>query len=171
MPVRFALALALLFAWLPAAADDEERVLLVLQSTGNPEVKLEIIDEREPRLADPARAATRWRLEPGDSITEDGRPAQRVVELYTGTPQALSLVARVVVRYFRTGKGWTPHFRLDQQPVVVNVNGRWQPLLLPGMAGFLVRYGHTLPNAEGFFPTLEFGPAGGVLALAGWRVH
>ena len=170
MKIRFALVLALLAAWLPAAWA-AERTLVVLRPAAEPEAKLELTDADAPKLIDPARTAALWRLEPGERIEEAARPRERVIDLYTGTARALNLVARVFVRYYATPAGWVPHFRLEEQPAVVQVNGRWQPLQLPGGAGQLVRYGSTLPNPEGFFPVLEFGPAGGALPIAGWQVH
>lgn len=170
MMVRFVLVLALLAAWLPAALA-AERTLFVLRAAADPEVKLELTDVAGPKLIDPVRIATVWRLEPGERIEGAARPRERVVDLYTGTARALNLAARVFVRYYATPAGWVPHFRLEEQPAVVQVNGRWQPLQLPGGAGQLVRYGSTLPNPEGFFPALEFGPAGGTLPIAGWKVH
>lgn len=171
MRARLALVFVLLLARLPAAAADDAPILLVLEAADAGNTKIEIADRPEPQLAEPPRTAAIWRLRPGAPVTQARRPADRAVDLYTGTPRALDLLGRVVIRYFPAPAGWVPHYRLDEQPVVVRINGRWQPLVLPGGAGPLVRYGGTLPNAEGFFPALEFGPAAGTLAIAGWKVH
>lgn len=169
MKLRSLLVLALVLAALPAAA--AESALMLLRSTADPEIELRVADEPAAlNLLERPAAAPIWRLEPGTPVKTTARPPARVVELYSGTARAPSLVARVVVRYYAEAAGWVPYFRLDEQPALVNVNGRWQPLVLPGGAGQLVRYGSTLPNPEGFFPRLDFGPPGGTLALVGWKV-
>lgn len=157
---------------LPAMSAAEEAVLLTLRAAGDAEIELEISDEQGLQLADPPVAATVWRLEPGDSVSGgEGRPPDRLVELYTGTPRAPNLFARVVVRYFAQAAEWTPHFLLQEQPLVARINGRWRPFALPGAAGLLVRHGNTLPNADGFFPELAFGRAGSDLPIVAWRVR
>ena len=158
------LVLALLA--LPAGA--AERKLLSLESAPTNTVELAVLDKPGAQQADPIAAFPTWKLKPGDPIRADARPPDRIVELYSGTVLAPSLLCRVLLRYYASDSGWTPQFQLDDEPAVARVNGRWQPL--GGIAG-LVRFGNTLPNAEGFFPTIEFGLGAGSLSIVAWQVR
>lgn len=158
-------ALLLVFA-LPAGAAG--RKLLTLASEPKHTVELNVMDVPGAQRANPIAAFPTWKLKPGDPIRSDTRPPDRVVELYGGTPLAPSLLCRVVLRYYASDAGWTPQFRLDDEPAVARVNGRWQPL--GGLSG-LVEHGNLLPNAEGFFRTIEFGPSAGSLTIVAWRVR
>lgn len=165
-----ALLIALL-ALLAPPAPAAERELLRLESSP-PAATLHVLEVAGVQLAKSAQSFPTWTLKPGDTVTADARPPDRVIELYTGSLQAPSLLCRVVLRYYPQGARWTPHFRLDEEPLVARVNGRWQPLeLIRGAAGLLVRHGGTLPNADGFFPTIEFGLSAGGLSIVAWQVR
>lgn len=159
-----------LFALAPASSA-AERMLFTLASSP-PGVELLVREARGIQLAQSLQAAATWKLQPGDPVRAEPRPPDRVIELYTGTLQAPSLLCRVLLRYYAGRAGWTPHFRLEQEPLLAKVNGRWQPFeLIRGAAGALVQHGSVLPNAEGFFPTLEFGLSAGLLPIVAWQVR
>ena len=79
----------------------------------------------------------------------------------------------MIVRYFRNAEGlWVPHFRLDEEPLVRREGNRWVPLLQErGLPTLIVLTSSTLPNAEGFYPALEFGLTTGPLSIDLWRVR
>jgi hypothetical protein len=158
-------ACLLLLATSAAAA---ERTLFTLKSAPPHSVALKILDVPEAQRVDPIAASDRWTLQAGDTLPVAARPPDRVVELYSGTALAPFLLCRVALRYYPGAGGWVPQFRFDEDPAVAFVNGRWQSA---GDINGLVRYGGTLPNADGFFPTIEFGLGAGPLAIVAWRVR
>jgi len=160
-----AFAFALVLA-APALA--AERTLFTLESPPPKPLTLSILDVPGAQRPNPIPTFARWTLKPGDPLRVDTRPADRVVELFTGTALAPALLCRVVLRFYPSAKGWTPRFRLDEEPAVAYINGRWQAL--GGIAG-LVQFGNSLANAEGFFATIEFGLGAGDLAIVAWQVR
>ena len=167
---RFAVTFAgaLLLAASPAMA--AERTLFTLESTPTTPtpVALSILDVPGVQRPDAVPVFSRWTLKPGDRLRVDTQPADRVIDLFTGTTLAPSLLCRVVLRYYRRSDGWTPQFRLDEQPAVAYVNGRWRPI---GDIGGLVQFGSILANGDGFFPTIEFGASAGDLSIVAWQVR
>jgi hypothetical protein len=165
--IAAAFAAALGLATAPAGA--AERVLFVIESTAAPKpIALSVLDVRDVQRPGAIPASRTWTLKPGDRLGADARPPDRVVELFTGTPLAPALFCRVALRYYRDGSGWTPQFRLDEEMAVAFVNGRWQPI---GEIAGLVQFGNNLPNAEGFFPRIEFGASAGDLVIVAWQVR
>lgn len=155
------------------AASAAERVLLRVESSADPKAITLNITERAGLqfFASPAPHAT-WKLLPGDAISGRQQPVERVVELYTGTPQSPVLLCFILLRYYRVANSWVPHLQLQQDPLVAFVNGEWKPVeLAPGLTAAIVQHGNTLPNPEGFFPRLEIGLRSGPLALIGWKVR
>jgi hypothetical protein len=168
--IRFAfIFIALLASLNPTLA--AERKLLTLGGSDKTAV-LTVLDVPELQRLQPPIELARWTVRPAAPIRGNTRPPDRLVELYTGTPQAPSLLCRLLIRYYSARAGWVPHFQLIEEPVVARTGDRLRPFdLAQGAAGLLVQHGGTLPNAEGFFPTLEFGPSAGGLALVGWQVR
>jgi len=167
---RFASGLLILLLATPSFAAD--RTLLRIESASPNGVRHRVLDVSGPQRAEPPAAFPTWTLTPGDAVRGDIRPPDRVVELYSGTREAPSLLCRIVLRYYPSASGWMPQLRLEEEPVVAPVGGRWQPLALAGgLAGALVRHGNALPNAEGFFPALEFGLSAGSLSIVAWQVR
>ncbi|HEX7045585.1 MAG TPA: hypothetical protein VF203_13345 [Burkholderiales bacterium] len=171
------LLLALLLAGAAFVRADEEapRLFTVVASTpgapGAAPAKLEILDRRGVQLAKTVVAAPTWIIEP-EPVERAARPPERVVELYTGTPSAPALLCRVWLRYYARASGWVPYFRLEEEPLLARVHGRWQPLeLIRGAGGVLVLHGSTVPNAEGYYPRLEFGSSVGPVAIVAWQVR
>lgn len=159
---------------LPAAAHAAERLLLVLAGadSGGRTVRVEVRDQPGVQAPKEVRAQARWQVLPGEAVRAPQAPAARLVELYGGTAQSPELVARVEVRYFDTAGRWVPHYRISEEPAVVRRDGRWAPVLIgQGMPGLIVRHGGTLPNADGYFPRIEFSLTTGALALSAWQVR
>jgi hypothetical protein len=115
----------------------------------------------------------RWVLRPGDSIVAGVRPPDRLVELYSGTAQAQTLICKVALRYVRAPNGlWVAHFQLIEEPLVARQGDRWVPITtLQGAQNLIVLTSSTLPNAEGFYPALEFGFTNEAPPLDFWVVH
>lgn len=167
---RLLLLFVPLLAALAGPALAAERELLTLESAP-PGIVLEVLEKSDAQLPNAPALAQTWRLKAGDTVTGSARPGDRVIELYTGTLHAPTLLCRVIVRYYRAASGWIPQFRLDEEPLVARVNGRWRPLdPARGLAG-LVQIGSTLPNGDGFFPTIEFGLGGAMLPIVAWQVR
>lgn len=159
-------AVLLVAITLPARAADRTLLTLVSAPTGT--VKLEVTDVPGMKKAASTAAFPTWKVLPGDPIRADSQPPDRLVELYSGTLLAPDLLCRIVLHYYPSDDGWIPQFRLEEQPAVAWINGRWQPL---GDIAGIVRHGNLVPNAEGFFQTIEFGLSAGSLAIIAWRVR
>jgi hypothetical protein len=121
----------------------------------------------------PGARPQRWVLRPGDSIAAGVRPPDRLVELYSGTPQTHTLICKVALRYVRAPNGlWVAHFQLIEEPLVARQGDRWVPITtLQGAQNLIVLTSSTLPNAEGFYPALEFGFTNEAPPLDFWVVH
>ena len=107
---------------------------------------------------------------PGDALRASARPPDRAVNLYRGVNEQRILLCVIQVRYYRIdGKRWIPHFQLYQEPVMVRDGKGWTPAAL-GAPGLIMLTSSTLPNAEGYFSSLEFGLTGGSLFVDAWEV-
>jgi len=61
---------------------------------------------------------------------------------------------------------------LQQVPLVVPTEKGWRPVTaLPGATELIMLTSSTVPNAEGYFPFLEFGAGSGRLAIDFWIVR
>ncbi len=151
-------------------------VLLTLESAdpGQPHVRATIKAEGGGLTASPARGHKRekWRLRPGEALTSDARPADRLVELYQASGTQTTLLCAVQVRYFQNKEGqWQPHYVMLDEPLVMRRGERWLPgTALRGNAALVVLTSATLPNAEGFYSTLEFGLSIGTTPIDYWQV-
>jgi len=166
----FAVLIVALWVATPSA-NAADRVLFTLESPPGaaPEpVVLSVLEIPGVQRPGSIKAFRTWTLKPGDRLRLDNQPPDRVVELFSGTALAPSLLCRIAVRYYASSEGWTPNFRLDEEPAVAFVNGRWQPV--GGFTG-LVQFGNSLPNGDGFFPAIEFGQGSGDLAIVSWQVR
>lgn len=119
------------------------------------------------------KPALKWTIRAGDTLKATARPAARAVELFSGTATQSVLVCRVIVNYFQNRDGaWVPHFRLEEEPLVTRQGKRWVPLsTIRGVPTLIVLTSSTLPNPEGFFPSLEFGLTTGLLSIDLWIVR
>lgn len=172
------MALAMLFLFLPGAppAEAAAPLLLTLESAdpGKPRVSASI--KAEGGLTEsPTRGQGRekWVLRPGETLSSDARPADRLVELYQASGNQSVLLCAVQIRYFQNADGgWRPHYLMLDEPLVTRKGERWQPVTaLRGNAALVVLTGSTLPNAEGFYPSLEFGLTLGAIPVDYWQVR
>jgi hypothetical protein len=120
----------------------------------------------------PGVAPERWGVLPGDTLRAARQPADRSVELYRGSGAQTTLVCRLEVRYYRIANGdWVPRFLLNEVPLVVRDGKGWKPFtMLQGAANLVMLTSTTLPNAEGYYPYLEFGLSNGATSIDGWVV-
>ena len=150
-------------------------VIMVLQSqvNGNPiKAKVEAVaDLVTSPLA--GKALPKWSVVPGEPIKSLQRPAERVVHLLRKVGLEYQHLCSIKLRYYPAKQGvWLPHFQLDEQPAVVRKNGRWQPITtVRGLPSLVVLTSSTLPNAEGFYPSLEFGLTIGLMSIDSWIVR
>jgi hypothetical protein len=169
--------LGLLFALLAVASVNPafaNPVLLTLEYVYNNEaVKLPVkIKSGLVSSPKPGQTPDRWRLLPGDVFGGETRPAGHAVEFYQGNDGARILLLRVEARYFRHRDGrWIAHFQPHENPLVAYDGKRWVPLAQPqGKSGLIVLHGGLLPNAEGYYPALEFGLTVGRGSIDSWVV-
>ena len=116
----------------------------------------------------------KWILLPGNALVVSVQPKDRLVELYRGADIERVLLCSVGIRYFRDLRGaWVPHYQLNEEVLVTrDKNGRWQPLTaVRGAPSLIVLTSATLPNAEGFYPSIEFGLTIGRLQIDSWVVR
>lgn len=150
-------------------------VIMVLQSLGKGEqiqAKIEAVPDltTSPHAG---KAQAKWSVLPGEAIKSPGRPAERVVHLLRKVGLEYQHLCSIKLRYYPAKQGvWVPHFQLDEQPAVVRKNGRWQPITtVRGLPSLVVLTSSTLPNAEGFYPSLEFGLTIGLMSIDSWIVR
>lgn len=169
----FGFLVALGAAAVSAATNAAERVLFRLDSgTGAQTLREAVLEKAGLQLANAPSARATWTLAPGDPLRTDQRPSDRLIELYTGTPQTPSLLCRVVLRYYAAKSGWVPRFQLQDEPALARVEGRWQPVeIARGAPALLVQHGNAMPNADGFLPTVEIGLTTGPLTIVAWQVR
>ena len=119
------------------------------------------------------KLSPKWVVLPGEAIVSDRRPADRVVHLFRKVGLQQSLICSINLRYFPDRHGaWVPQFQIVEQPAVARRNGRWVPIQqLQGIASLIVLTSSTLPNAEGFYPSLEFGLTVGMTSIDAWIVR
>ena len=151
-------------------------VLLTLESADPGKPRVSVTIKAEGGLtASPTRGQTRekWAVRPGEALTSDVRPADRLVELYQASGTQATLLCAVQVRYFQNKEGtWQPHYVMLDEPLVMRRGERWLPgTALRGNAALVVLTNVTLPNAEGFYPTLEFGLSIGTTPIDLWQVR
>ncbi len=114
----------------------------------------------------------KWALLPGNPLVVDAQPTDITVELFRGTPTQGVRWCTVTIRYYRDARGvWVPHYRLDQEAFVARgKDGRWLPFAAAGTS-LIVLTSSTLPNADGFYPSLEFIPSSDLLQIDSWVVR
>lgn len=115
-----------------------------------------------------------WQIKPGDSLTANRRPRDRLVSLYTGTSiKKRLLLCLVHIRYFQNKDGnWTPFYKINQQHLAVRRGGRWAPVTsVRGVSVLIVITGSGIPNAFGFYPKLNIGFGTRRMQIDSWFVR
>lgn len=119
------------------------------------------------------RGRPKWKILPGEAIESKRRPQDRTVHLFRLVGLQHTRVCIINVRYFKNKKGaWVPHFLLNQEPLLIKEGKRWKPLTkFAGIASLIVLTSSTLPNAEGYYRSLEFGLTTGLTYIDFWFVR
>jgi hypothetical protein len=150
-------------------------VLMLLEHTeaGKPiQTKIEVKDGLVTS-PDKGKPQAKWIIRAGDTLKAGSRPGDRTVNFYQSADTQSTLLFIVKVRYYQNGEGrWVPQFLLNEEPLVIRKNGRWQPLTtVQGVPSLIARTGTALPNAEGYFASLEFGITTGATSIDAWLVQ
>ncbi len=150
-------------------------VIMVLQSRAQGENVHAQIEAVPDMVTSPfaGKVSPKWAVLPGQAIVSTQRPADRAVHLFRKVGLQQSHICSINLRYYPDRQGaWVPHFQMDEQPAVVRRNGRWVPVkTLQGISSLIVLTSSTLPNAEGFYPLLEFGLTVGMTSIDAWVVR
>ncbi|MFQ5757403.1 MAG: hypothetical protein ACE5H7_15090 [Acidiferrobacterales bacterium] len=171
-----AAVVALTFFALAPGALRAAPVIMILEHVQNGE-RIQTPIEAIPDLITSPHAGKgqlKWSILPGEPIESEVRPADRVVHLLRHIGLQRNLLCTVKVRYFKNNKDglWVPHFQLNQEVLVMRKNGRWRPVSeVRGVATLIVLTSSTLPNAEGYYPSLEFGLTTGLTKIDSWAVR
>ncbi len=122
---------------------------------------------------DKGKPQAKWIIRAGDALKAGSRPGDRSVNFYQSAGTQSTLLFIIKVRYYQNGAGrWVPQFLLNEEPLVMRKNRGWQPLTtVQGVPSLIVRTGTALPNAEGYFPSLEFGMTTGATSIDAWLVQ
>jgi hypothetical protein len=165
-------ALILIGLWTPSARATEP-ALLYLEQMGGQRLRL-LVETKTGETTSPTRGKgfDKWALQPGATLDPSVQPRDVTVELYRGEAGERVLLCSIIVRYYRDANGaWVPYYRLDQEALVKRTaDGRWQPVTTGG-GTLIVITSNTLPNAEGFYPSLEFIPSSDLLQIDSWIVR
>jgi hypothetical protein len=179
---RFARALAIVAVGIgliatsggAAAFGSKPPVLMVLdyyESSAHRQVKVDLVlgETVSPAANKPQE---KWWLFPGQAIRVEQRPPDMTAELYKGKGTSHVLLCAIAIRYFRDSSGlWVPHYLLVEQALMVPLNGRLVPITqLEGTTGLIALTGTSLPNADGYYPSLEFGLAQGFMQIDSWVI-
>ncbi len=115
----------------------------------------------------------KWFIRAGEAIQSASRPVERTVTFYKGTGIESTPLFLIKVRYYLNSEGrWVPQFQLNEEPLVVWKNGRWQPLTtIQGVPSLIVQSGTALPNAEGYSSSLELGFTTGTTTIDAWLIQ
>ncbi len=174
---RFTAALAtLMFFALAPLAVPAAPVIMILEHVQNGERFQTPIEDIPDLITSPhaGKGQLKWSILPGEPFESEVRPADRVVHLLRHIGLQRNLLCTVKVRYFKSKQDgpWVPHFQLNQEALVIRKNGRWQPISeIKGVATLIVLTSSTLPNAEGYYPSLEFGLTTGLTNIDSWAVR
>ena len=167
-----ALALLVLAGQSAAAAPP---VLMVLAHAEAGKAIVTKIEAKAGMVTSPDRGKrqVQWALRTGEAIKSAARPADRAVSFYQGAGTQSALLFIVKLRYYPNNEGkWVTQFQIDQEPLVTQVNGRWQPLTtVQGVPSLIVITSNTLPNAEGYYSALDFNFTTGPTSIDAWSVQ
>ncbi len=160
----------------PAAWFSNTPVLISLEHIENGKRVQTPIEAKAGAFVSPTRGKEfeKWAIRSGTALSSNSQPGDINVELYRGINTERTLLCSISIRYFRDDRGaWIPHYQLNQDTLVArDAHGRFQPLAITrGGAGLMVLTSSTLPNAEGFYPSLEFNAGIGSIQIDSWVVH
>lgn len=168
--IRLILSSFLLLAGVASAA---QTTLLVLQREAAGAKALPIVDQ--PATVESPQAGALsigWGIGAGEVVRSSARPADRQVDFYQGKsgPQR-ELLCTLLVRYFAVSEGWAPRYRVHEELFFIRQGERWLPLKsVDGEPSVVIQMSNTVPNVEGYYPSLRFGLTTGPIAIDAWRV-
>ena len=150
-------------------------VLMLLEHTQAGKQIQARIEVKDGLVASPdkGKPQAKWIIRAGDALKSEVQPGDRSVNFYQSTDTQSTLLFIVKVRYYQNAVGrWVPQFLINEEPLVIRKNGRWQPLTtVQGVPSLIVQTGTALPNAEGYFASLEFGMSTGATSIDAWLVQ
>ena len=150
-------------------------VLMLLEHTQAEKQVQAKIEMKAGLVASPdkGKPQAKWIIRAGDALKSEVQPGDRSVNFYQSTGTQSTLLFIVKVRYYQNATGrWVPQFLLNEEPLVIRKNGRWLPLTsVQGVPNLIARTGTALQNAEGYFPSLEFGMTSGAISIDAWLVQ
>ncbi len=176
------LALILLSPPAPAFTDDEDEeegaeipVLLWIEYINDKE-RIPVAVPLAAGAADSpqkGKAFDRIAIRPGSALKSRDRPGNRAVGLYRGRGEQRILLGILRVRYYSSAPGiWAPRYQLYQEPIMVYDGRRWQPAAVStGGAAALMLVDPPVPNAEGYYTSLEFTLSPSAIYLDSWQVQ
>ena len=174
VPYVLAILLLLVFA-APRPVIAAPVIMLLEHIEDGQRITTEIKASTKPKVSPHAgKGQLSFAILPGDALTGKLRPNDRMVHLFRQVGLARVPLCVVNVRYYKNRENvWLPHFQLNQEPLFVRKNGRWVPLsqVKSGITSLIVLVSNTLPNAEGFYPSLEFGLTTGLTFIDSWVVR
>ena len=155
---------------------EELPVLMVLEHREKDKILLANVPAKAGTSASPlkGRVLEKIRVLPGNALELPGRPGDITVEFQRGSGVEASTVCAITIRYFRDTRGlWVPHFQLNEEVFVRrDSNGRWRPIdLARGVPSPVVLTSNSLPNADGFYPMLEFGLTNVMVQIDAWTIR
>jgi hypothetical protein len=173
VPYVLAILLLLVFA-APRAVIAAPVIMLLEHIEDGQRITTEI--KASPELKESPHAGKgqlKFAILPGDALKAKLRPNDRMVHLFRKVGLQHVALCVIRVRYFRNRDSkWLPHFQLNQEPLFVRKNKRWVPLTtVKGIATMIVLTSSTLPNAQGYYPSLEFGLTTGLTFIDSWVVR
>jgi hypothetical protein len=121
-------------------------VLLLLEHTEAGKQIQTKIELKDGLVTSPEKGKpqTKWIIRAGDALKSEVHPGDRSVNFYQATGAENTLLFVVKVRYYQNATG---------------------------VPSLIVRTGTALPNAEGYFPSLEFGMTTGATSIDAWLVQ
>ncbi len=125
------------------------------------------------KLKKPLPARTNWRILPGTTYPAHKRPRGIVkAKLYTGEGANKQLLGSIGVRYFRNRRNqWQPHYRLDEDSVIIFRGSVWAPLNpVSDEANLFFLTNTGAPNGQGYYPYLDLRSSIGPVTINSWIV-
>lgn len=170
-----AVVVAVLLSFMPALHAASTPVILLLEHTEAGKTIQAKIEAKDGLVTSPdkGKPQAKWIIRAGDAIKSETRPGNRAVGFYQVAGNQNTLLFIVKARYYQNNEGrWVPRFQLNDEPLVIRKNGQWQPLTTAqGVPNLIARTGTALPNAEGYFSSLEFGFTTGAASIDAWTVQ
>lgn len=165
----------LLLGFVPMLHAASAPVILLLEHTEDGKTVQTKIEAKNGLVASPdkGKLQAKWIIRAGDAIKSETRPGDRAVGFYQVAGNQNTLLFIVRARYYQNNDGrWEPRFQLNEEPQVIRKNGQWQPLATAqGIPNLIARTGMALPNAEGYFSSLEFGFTTGAASIDAWQAQ